>query len=70
MRLKEFLTSYDRSLRANACSAVDNMCRHSSYFYDSLARHGLINLLIDQCTNSDKHTKKFACVAVRFVMEG
>jgi len=34
--LKEFLIYEDPNLRAKACSALGNMCRHSSYFYDSL----------------------------------
>lgn len=36
--LKEFLTHEDPNVRAKACSALGNMCRHSSYFYSSLVR--------------------------------
>lgn len=38
--LKDFLTHEDPNVRAKACSALGNMCRHSSYFYSSL-----VNLL-------------------------
>lgn len=34
--LKEFLRNDDADLRAKACSAIGNMCRHSPYFYNSL----------------------------------
>ncbi|KAH9756111.1 serine/threonine-protein kinase TIO [Citrus sinensis] len=34
--LKDFLTHEDPNVRAKACSALGNMCRHSSYFYSSL----------------------------------
>ncbi|KAL2896573.1 Serine/threonine-protein kinase TIO [Bienertia sinuspersici] len=63
IRLKELLTSNDFTVRAKACCVVGNMCRHSSYFYDPLARHGIISVLIDRCTDPDKHTRKFACFA-------
>ncbi|OWM79409.1 hypothetical protein CDL15_Pgr022821 [Punica granatum] len=34
--LKDFLTNEDSNIRAKACSALGNMCRHSPYFYNSL----------------------------------
>lgn len=34
--LKKFLTHEDPNMRAKTCSALGNMCRHSSYFYGSL----------------------------------
>lgn len=34
--LKKFLTHEDPNIRAKTCSALGNMCRHSSYFYGSL----------------------------------
>ncbi|KAK1257285.1 Serine/threonine-protein kinase TIO [Acorus gramineus] len=40
------------------------MCRHSPYFYSSLAKHGIISLLIDRCADPDRRTRKFACFAV------
>jgi fused len=36
--LKNFLSSEDSDIRAKACSAIGNMCRHSSNFYGSLVR--------------------------------
>lgn len=36
--LKNFLSNEDPDIRAKACSAIGNMCRHSSYFYSSLVR--------------------------------
>nr|XP_024927877.1 serine/threonine-protein kinase TIO isoform X2 [Ziziphus jujuba var. spinosa] len=62
--LKEFLTHEDPNVRAKACSALGNMCRHSSYFYASLARYQIIGLLIDRCSDPDKRTRKFACFAI------
>ncbi|KAK6946001.1 hypothetical protein RJ641_013545 [Dillenia turbinata] len=62
--LKYFLTHEDSNLRAKACSAVGNMCRHSSYFYKALALHGIIHLLIDRCADQDRRTQKFACFAI------
>lgn len=34
--LRGFLTHEDPNVRSKTCSAVGNMCRHSSYFYASL----------------------------------
>lgn len=34
--LKDFLLHEDPNMRAKACSALGNMCRHSAYFYSSL----------------------------------
>lgn len=62
--LKKFLTHEDPNMRAKTCSAVGNMCRHSSYFYGSLARSRIISLLIDRCSDPDKRTRKFACFAI------
>lgn len=62
--LRVFLIHEDPNLRAKACSALGNMCRHSSYFYCSLAKHQIVNILIDRCADSDKRTQKFACFAI------
>ncbi|WCJ31076.1 Serine/threonine-protein kinase TIO [Euphorbia peplus] len=62
--LKELLKHDDSNIRAKACSALGNMCRHSSYFYGALARHQIISLLIDRCADPDKRTRKFACFAI------
>ncbi|XAR52095.1 Non-specific serine/threonine protein kinase [Bertholletia excelsa] len=62
--LKSFLTHENPNIRAKACSAVGNMCRHSSYFYSSLAKHQIVGLLIDRCADSDGRTRKFACFAI------
>ncbi|XP_004307883.1 PREDICTED: serine/threonine-protein kinase TIO-like [Fragaria vesca subsp. vesca] len=61
---KGFLVHEDPSVRSKACSALGNMCRHSSYFYSSLARNQIIGLLIDRCSDPDKRTRKFACFAI------
>lgn len=34
--LRDFLSHEDPNVRAKACNALGNMCRHSAYFYDSL----------------------------------
>ncbi|XP_073301387.1 serine/threonine-protein kinase TIO-like isoform X4 [Primulina huaijiensis] len=62
--LKHFLTHEDPNIRSKACSAIGNMCRHSSYFYGLLAKHHIIGVLIDRCSDPDKRTRKFACFAV------
>ncbi|KAJ0979872.1 hypothetical protein J5N97_015346 [Dioscorea zingiberensis] len=62
--LKDFLNHEDADLRAKACSAIGNMCRHGPYFYRPLAMHKIIDLLIDRCSDLDKRTRKFACFAV------
>ncbi|KAK4403796.1 Serine/threonine-protein kinase TIO [Sesamum angolense] len=62
--LKHFLTHEDPNLRAKTCSAIGNMCRHSSYFYNLLAKHHIVGVLIDRCADPDKRTRKFACFAV------
>ncbi|CAN8321302.1 unnamed protein product [Cochlearia groenlandica] len=62
--LKELLTHSDPNIRAKACSALGNMCRHNGYFYSSLAEHQIIGLLIDRCADPDKRTQKFACFAI------
>lgn len=41
--MKDFLTHEDPNVRAKACSALGNMCRHSSYFYSSLVSNELYN---------------------------
>ncbi|OIW21789.1 hypothetical protein TanjilG_10829 [Lupinus angustifolius] len=62
--LKSFLSHEDSNLRAKACSALGNMCRHSAYFYISLAKHQIVSILIDRCSDPDKRTRKFACFAI------
>ncbi|KAJ1255884.1 hypothetical protein BS78_K140200 [Paspalum vaginatum] len=62
--LKNFLSNGDPDIRAKACSAIGNMCRHSSYFYSSLAANKAIQLVVDRCSDPDKRTRKFACFAV------
>ncbi|CAN6213297.1 unnamed protein product [Urochloa humidicola] len=62
--LKKFLSNEDPDIRAKACSAIGNMCRHNSYFYSSLAANKIIQLVVDRCSDPDKRTRKFACFAV------
>eukprot|EP00256_Glycine_max_P068591 XP_025983186.1 serine/threonine-protein kinase TIO [Glycine max] len=62
--LKDFLLHEDPNMRAKACSALGNMCRHSAYFYSSLARHQIVGILIERCSDPDKRTRKFACFAI------
>ncbi|GJN10615.1 hypothetical protein PR202_ga28723 [Eleusine coracana subsp. coracana] len=61
--LKNFLSSEDPDIRAKACSAIGNMCRHSSYFYGSLSANKVIQLVVERCSDPDKRTRKFACFA-------
>ncbi|KAK8468159.1 hypothetical protein PHAVU_007G241300 [Phaseolus vulgaris] len=62
--LKDFLSHEDPNMRAKACSALGNMCRHSAYFYSSLVRHQIVGILIERCSDPDKRTRKFACFAI------
>ncbi|KAL2326660.1 hypothetical protein Fmac_025718 [Flemingia macrophylla] len=62
--LKDFLSHEDPNIRAKACSALGNMCRHSAYFYSSFARHRIVDILIERCSDPDKRTRKFACFAI------
>ncbi|KAK7290480.1 hypothetical protein RIF29_04930 [Crotalaria pallida] len=62
--LKGFLSHEDPNIRAKACSALGNMCRHSAFFYIPLARHQIVSILIDRCSDPDKRTRKFACFAI------
>ncbi|KAK4279469.1 hypothetical protein QN277_011248 [Acacia crassicarpa] len=62
--LKGFLLHEDPNVRAKTCSALGNMCRHSAYFYSSLARHQIVSILIERCADPDKRTRKFACFAI------
>lgn len=54
----------DPGIRARACNLIGNMCRHSGFFYSALERHGLLQPLIDRCSDPDKSTRKFACFAI------
>ena len=40
------------------------MCRHSGYFYERIARRGVLDSLIDRCEDVDRTTRKFACFAI------
>ncbi|XP_050893082.1 serine/threonine-protein kinase TIO isoform X4 [Lathyrus oleraceus] len=62
--LKSFLSHEDPNMRAKACSALGNMCRHNAFFYSSLARYQIVSILIDRCSDPDKRTRKFACFAI------
>jgi vesicle coat complex subunit len=42
--LKKFLSHEDPNVRAKACSALGNMCRHSAQFYSSLVSIMMKNL--------------------------
>lgn len=42
--LKSFLSHEDPNVRAKACSALGNMCRHSAFFYSSLVSIIMKNL--------------------------
>ena len=44
--LKKLLVHEDPNIRAKTCSALGNMCRHSSYFYSLLVSNGKLKLLV------------------------
>ena len=62
--IRKLLYHKNKSIRARSCNLVGNMCRHSSYFYNSLQVHGIINILIEKLEDPDSTTRKFACFAI------
>eukprot|EP00756_Hemistasia_phaeocysticola_P032098 Hpha_TRINITY_DN16393_c2_g3::TRINITY_DN16393_c2_g3_i1::g.60102::m.60102/K06228/FU; fused len=54
----------DAGIRAKVCNLLGNMCRHSSFFYESLQRHGLVTALIQRCADENVNVRKFACFAI------
>lgn len=54
----------DAGIRAKVCNLIGNLCRHTSYFYERLLQHKLIQAAIDCCKDPDRNTRKFACFAV------
>ena len=63
-QLRQLLTHPEPAVRARVCNLLGNMCRHSAYFYSALDEHGLLPPLIQRCNDSDRSTRKFACVAI------
>ncbi|KAL6637523.1 hypothetical protein ACP70R_025095 [Stipagrostis hirtigluma subsp. patula] len=59
---------FNNLLSAKACSAIGNMCRHSSYFYGPPAANKVIQLVVERCSDPDKHTRvfmKFCCTKLK-----
>jgi fused-like protein len=61
---KELLAHRDPLIRAKMCNLLGNLCKHSHYFYHELDKTGLINGLIQCCSDHDRGTRKFACFAI------
>ena len=53
------LSHEDPGVRARSCNLLGNMCRHSGYFYEHIARHGILDALIARCEDSDKTVRTF-----------
>ena len=53
------LSHEDPGVRARSCNLLGNMCRHSGYFYEHIARHGILDALIARCEDSDKTVRSF-----------
>ena len=62
--LKKLIDHSDSAVRSKVCNLIGNICRHSSFFYDLLIDHGLIQAAINCCRDPDRNTRKFACFAV------
>eukprot|EP00164_Ancoracysta_twista_P002748 GFYU01003655.1.p1 GENE.GFYU01003655.1~~GFYU01003655.1.p1 ORF type:complete len:1190 (-),score=281.96 GFYU01003655.1:151-3621(-) len=60
----QLLQHQDASVRAKTCNLVGNLCRHSGVFYDTLLRSGVLQLLMERCSDPDKNTRKFACFGI------
>eukprot|EP00041_Stephanoeca_diplocostata_P017944 m.371575 g.371575 ORF g.371575 m.371575 type:complete len:1373 (+) comp20868_c0_seq1:275-4393(+) len=60
----ELLTSPAPAIRSKACSALGNLFRHSSFFYQEFTRGRRMTALLDCVRDADGETQKFACFAV------
>lgn len=57
------LRAPEKEVRGRVCTLIGNMCKHSAFFYEPLASHGLIEGLVKRCSDKDPHTQKLAAFA-------
>lgn len=62
--MRALLGHSEAGVRARAANLVGNLCRHSAFFYEPIAAHGLLEPLIARCRDPDRATRKFACFAI------
>lgn len=53
----------EKEVRGRVCTLIGNLCKHSAFFYDSLAKYELIDGLVKRCSDKDPHTQKLAAFA-------
>lgn len=53
----------EKEIRGRVCTLIGNLCKHSLFFYDALAKHGIIEGLVKRCADKDPHTQKLAAFA-------
>lgn len=60
----ELLQHQERGIRGKMCTLVGNLCKHSAYFYEPLAKHKIIATVGEFCSDRNQATQKFASFAV------
>eukprot|EP00796_Vickermania_ingenoplastis_P004319 gene4319-3133_t len=53
----------EKEVRGRMCTLIGNLCKHSAFFYEPLAKYELIEALVKRCTDKDPHTQKLAAFA-------
>lgn len=53
----------EKEVRGRMCTLIGNLCKHSAFFYEPLAKYELIESLVKRCTDKDPHTQKLAAFA-------
>ncbi|BDA40985.1 probable serine/threonine-protein kinase 36 [Coccomyxa sp. Obi] len=62
--MRPLLEHGEGEVRARACNLIGNLCRYNTFFYEAISAAGLIEVLIDRCSDFDRATRKFACFAI------
>ncbi len=62
--MRPLLEHGEGEVRARACNLIGNLCRYNTFFYEAIRAAGLIEVLIDRCSDFDRATRKFACFAI------
>ena len=58
--LKVLIEHTDTTVRAKVCNLIGNLCRHTGFFCEKILKNHLIEAAINQCTDLDQNTRKFA----------
>ena len=63
-RITNLLDHHDPNVRARACNAIGNVCRHDDFFYEEFRDVKTLEKLIERCGDRDRTTRKFATFAI------